>query len=464
MSSIKSIGAYLPQLRLERSAIGQALGWLTTGTGRGLRTLAFWDEDSVTMAVAAARNLPAKDLQAIETLTLATTTPPFAEPQNAALTHAALRLPRYCCTQDATGTPRATLLALHAALENGRNALIVAADKPVAKAGSAAESRAGDAGAAVLAGAGDGLLNYLAGASLSAPFIHRSRATGATFPLDWEDRWIREEGYLKLLPEAIKTALERAGLAPDAINHLILPCAMAGAAASVVRAAGLTNARPAPDLNDQVGDTGTAHALLMLCAVAPQIAPGETVVLAQFGQGATALVFAAGEGLQQLGGLKEQIDGGRVETCYAKLLAFSDQLDWDRGLRGRYIVPESQSTAYRNAEAIFGFVASRDPHTGQVIFPPTAGGGLEPWPLADRGGTVATMTSDLLAFSRHPPNCYGLVDFNGGGRLMMDFTDPDAPDLAPGDPVRFVFRVKDIDAHSGYRRYFWKAVRDAAPA
>jgi uncharacterized OB-fold protein len=55
------------------------------------------------------------------------------------------------------------------------------------------------------------------------------------------------------------------------------------------------------------------------------------------------------------------------------------------------------------------------------------------------------------------------VDFNGGGRLMMEFTDPDAANLYSGDPVRFVFRIKDLDERTGYRRYFWKAVA-ARPA
>jgi uncharacterized OB-fold protein len=77
---------------------------------------------------------------------------------------------------------------------------------------------------------------------------------------------------------------------------------------------------------------------------------------------------------------------------------------------------------------------------------------------------VATMTADRLAFTRHPPHCYGLVDFCGGGRLMMDFTDPDAAELHTGSPVRFVFRIKDFDEQTGYRRYFWKAVHDEARA
>src|SRR5690606_33661264 len=99
-------------------------------------------------------------------------------------------------------------------------------------------------------------------------------------------------------------------------------------------------------------------------------------------------------------------------------------------------------------------------------FPATrlsAGGGfhldtLEPVPLAELNGRVATFTADLLAFSPSPPSCYGLVDIEGGARLLMEFTDPQASELCPGSQVQFVFRIKDLDERTGYRRYFWKAV------
>lgn len=452
MISITGIGAYLPRLRLERRAIAQALGWLTPAAGgRGARTLAFWDEDSLTMAVAAAR--AALGAAAPQALIFATTTPPFAEPQNAALLRAALRLPEDCRTCDATGTPRAGLAELHGLLETRTPALLAAADRPLALAGSAAESRQGDGAAAVTVAPGPGILRYLGGASFSAPFIHRSRASGAPAPLDWEERWLREEGYLAQVPRAIAAALDRAGLAPGAIAHLILPCPIPGVAKAVAQAAGLT-ARLADPLDESCGDTGAAHALLMLAGALEHVRPGEKLVVAQFGQGATALVLQADKAVPSP--LAPELAAGIPEGNYLKLLAFQDRLDWDRGLRGRFIVQESFSTAWRNAEALWGFTASRDPDTGEVRFPPGRGG--QPWPLADRGGRVATATADLLAFSKHPPNCYGLIDLNGGGRLMMDFTDPDAPRLAPGDPVDFAFRVKDIDASSGFRRYFWKAV------
>lgn len=453
--SITGIGTYLPRLRLERRAIAQALGWLSPAAGgKGARTLAFWDEDSLTMAVAAAR--AGLGAAAPQVLAFATTTPPFAEPQNAALLRAALRLPETCRTRDATGTPRAGLAELHDLLEAGAPGLLAAADRPVALAGSAAESRQGDGAAAASVAPGPGLLTYLGGASLGAPFVHRSRASGAAAPLDWEERWQRDAGYLALVPRAIAAALDRAGLGAQAIDHFVLPCPIPGVAGAVAQAAGLSAARLAADLGDRCGDTGAPHALLMLAGALEHVRPGQILLVAQFGQGATALVLRAEAGAAGLTPLAAPLAAGIPEDNYLKLLAFQDRLDWDRGLRGRFTVQESFPTAWRNAEALLGFTASRDPATGEVRFPPDRG--APPWPLADRGGRVASATADLLAFSKHPPNCYGLVDLNGGGRLMMEFTDPDAARLGPGDRVDFTFRVKDIDTTSGFRRYFWKAV------
>ena len=55
------------------------------------------------------------------------------------------------------------------------------------------------------------------------------------------------------------------------------------------------------------------------------------------------------------------------------------------------------------------------------------------------------------------PAYFGLVEFDGGGRAMMDFTDVDAEHFDVGTPVSVHFRIKQLDKHRGFRRYFWKA-------
>ena len=83
MAGITRYGSYLPYNRLERGALG---------AGKGERTVASYDEDSVSMAVEAGRDA-VRDAGEIETLVFATTSPPYAEKLNAATIAAALDLP-----------------------------------------------------------------------------------------------------------------------------------------------------------------------------------------------------------------------------------------------------------------------------------------------------------------------------------------------------------------------------------
>ena len=58
-SGILSYGAYLPRRRLQRKSIAAANSWFAPGLrglARGERAMANWDEDTVTMAVEAARD------------------------------------------------------------------------------------------------------------------------------------------------------------------------------------------------------------------------------------------------------------------------------------------------------------------------------------------------------------------------------------------------------------------------
>mgnify|MGYP001132421053 CR=1 FL=1 len=57
MIGITAYGGYVPRLRLSRQAVAQANAWYVPQFARakGTRAYANWDEDSLTMAVAAAR-------------------------------------------------------------------------------------------------------------------------------------------------------------------------------------------------------------------------------------------------------------------------------------------------------------------------------------------------------------------------------------------------------------------------
>jgi uncharacterized OB-fold protein len=78
-------------------------------------------------------------------------------------------------------------------------------------------------------------------------------------------------------------------------------------------------------------------------------------------------------------------------------------------------------------------------------------------PLADRLAKIVSYTADNLTYSPAPPAYFGAIDFEGGGRMMAEFTDIDPEQIDVGRDVRMVFRIKATDELRRFKRYFWKA-------
>jgi uncharacterized OB-fold protein len=111
-------------------------------------------------------------------------------------------------------------------------------------------------------------------------------------------------------------------------------------------------------------------------------------------------------------------------------------------------------------------VGGRCTRTGTVQFPKTevsvnpndhAIRTQEDYPLAEVAASVMTFTADSLTYSPDPPNCYGNIEFAGGGRMMAEFTDFAPDELDVGKDLRMMFRIKAFDENRHFRRYFWKA-------
>ncbi len=487
MIGVVGFGAYIPRLRLERRAIAEANAWYApglAGKGKGSKALANWDEDSITMAVSAARDClgPAEDRSGVDAVFLASTTLPFAERLNAAVVCEALTLDSTVEALEFAGSQRAGLSAFTQAAARVRGeggaVLVLAADARKARAASTQEMDYGDGAAAILLGAEGVVAEHLASATLTTDFVDRFRAAGEEIDYAWEERWVRDEGYAKLMPKAVGAALAKAGVAADEIGHFIMPTTFRGVDRQVAATCGIAAAAVVEPLFEQIGDIGAGHALLLLAHVLETARPGAVILVAQFGSGAEVLVLRVTGAIGRVRaaqGVAGWLARGVPETSYTKFLSFKGQLDLERGVRGEQDRKTALSTAYRHRAAILGLVAGRCSVTGAVHFPPSRisydqGRPLqdtqEPYKLAERHGAVLSWSAEYLSFHRSPPHCYGQVDFEGGGRILMEFTDMAAGDIASGTVVEMTFRIKDIDDRRGFTRYFWKAtpVRGGAAA
>jgi hydroxymethylglutaryl-CoA synthase len=472
-TGILAFGAYIPKRRLQRAAIHAANKWFApglAGAAKGERAVANWDEDAVTMAVEAARDcLTGIDRGEVQGLTLASTTLPFADRLNAGIVKEALTLADNTRAADATGSLRAGTSALLAALDARQTQLCLASDLRKARPASEAELIQGDGAAALLVGQGDLIARVIATHSVTIDFVDHFRGTGAAFDYGWESRWIRDEGYTRLLGGALRDALTQSGIVPETIDHAIIPVSARGVAAGLAKKLGIRAEAVADTLQANIGDTGAAHPLLMLAAVLEKAEPGQRILLAGFGQGVDVLVLETTDALARLParrGVRGHLACGREDANYPRFLFHRGLLDLERGMRAELDQKQPGSTLYRHRKAVLGLVGGRCTRTGTVQFPRSdigvnpndrAIGTQEDYPLADRLARIVTHTADSLSFSPDPPTYYGTIDFEGGGRLVTIFAEVTAEDVEVGRRMRMVFRINAFDAQRGFIKYFWKA-------
>ena len=212
---ITGFGGYVPRLRLERTAIAVAHRWMAPGLrglAKGKRAFCSWDEDAVTMAVEAVRDaLNGRQASDYRRLTLASTRMPFANVQNSSLVASALTLPASAGTMDVGYSERAGVSGLLQALRGAAEpSIFVASDHPHGKPASTQEMAYGAGAAAFTLGTERVVAGLIGSASRNNVFVDHFRGEGERFDYFWEERWIRDEGYAKLVPEAIAAALKSA--------------------------------------------------------------------------------------------------------------------------------------------------------------------------------------------------------------------------------------------------------------
>lgn len=448
---IVAYACYVPAYRLTGEELWRALG---SGSPKGWRPVASFDEDSVTMGVEAARHL-AGGADRPSAIHFATTTPAYADKTNATAIHAALDLGRDGLAVDHVGSARSATAALRAAEVDGGVAVL--ADLRTGRPGSADERSGADAGAAIRFGpAGESVAEVIASASTTAEFLDRWRTPGAIASEVWEERF-GQEMYEPLIDRAVARALERAGVStPD---HVVVssPHARVARAARRKHGGDATNGLP------EVGYAGAADGVIALMSVLDVASPGQTILFVNAVDGCDALVLRAraeaGAGRRGLP-LAAQIDRMR-EINYTTYLTWRGLIERELPRRPEPDRPASPPSA-RAEQWKFGFVGSVCSACSRVHLPPKrvcsncgAIDRMEQRRLADVLGTIATYTVDRLAYSPFPPMIDAVVDFDNGGRYPLEVADADPNQIAIGTRVEMTFRR--LYTTGGVHNYFWKA-------
>ena len=464
MQGITAYGAYLPYWRLQRSAIGAALG---TGGGKGTRAVASYDEDVTSMGVEAARRAVASAPEGVAPggVIFATANPPYLDKTNATAIHAALDLKSDAYAYDVCGSVRSSFMAFASATFVPGTPLAVLADVRTGLPGGADERDGGDGAVAFLFSDTDPIASAVSAAHSTGEFLDRWRLPGEPASHVWEERF-GEHVYVPLAEAAAVDALKGAGLAIDEIDHVIVSGLQTRATRQVAKRLGARPEALAPDLSAVIGNAGSAAWGIALADVLDRAEPDQTVLVIALADGADAFIYRTTDAItahqaRQRTTVAAQIADGRDDLAYNTFLTWRGFLDREPPRRpdpdAYYAPPALRTDAWK-----YGFVGARCTACGFLHLPPArvctqcgVADQMAPQRLADTPAKIATYTVDRLAYSLSPPTIAAVLDFDGGGRYTCELTDVDPATVAIGQRVELTFRR--VATAKGIHNYFWKA-------
>ena len=469
MAGIISYGAYIPIYRLNREEIARVWGEVPM---RGEKAVANCDEDSLTMGVEAAIDcLGNMERQLIDGLYFASTTPAYREKQSASIIAAALDLRPEIFTADFTDSLRAGTSAIRAALDavkggSAKRVMIVVADCRLPAPNSQYEFLFGDGAAAFLIGDSEVSLDIEAAYSVSSEFMDIWKREQDTYLQTWEDRFVLEEGYLKILPQTVSKLMKDYGLAPQDFTKVVFYAPDARRHAQVARRLGFEAKTQVQDsMFAMVGNTGAALAPMMLVAALEEAKSGDRILLASYGDGCDAYIFKVTEQIEKCRGkrgIKHHLESKMMLPSYGKYLQFRNIMEWEP----TRLPPQFSSLTeyWHDRKAILALIGNKCEKCGhiQIDFPVQrvcswcqAKDEFEPVRLSGKKGELLTFSMDERAQALDLPSIMCVVDLEGGGRILTQMTDRDLQKVNAGMPVELTFR--NMHEGMGFHNYFWKA-------
>ena len=467
MVGITSYGAYIPIYRLARKNIGAM--WCK-GASSGERSVANADEDSLTMGVEATIDcLRGMDRSSVDALYFATVSPPYLEKQSSSIIRAAADLRDDIPTMDIAHSLRGSTSALRAAEDavkasSAKNVMVVASDSRLAAPDSEFESQFGDGAVALLIGDTDVIATIDGSYHVSSEFIDVWRKPGDKHMQVWEDRFIREEGYLKILPGAVMELYKKMNIKPEEITKA---CFYGPDARTHSTMAVKMKLNPKTQVQDPlagaVGNTGTALAPMILVSALEEAKPGDKILFATYGDGADAYLLTVTENITKVQGnrrgIKNHLESKLMLPSYGKYVQIRQLMEWEKGtIPAR---PSSLPVIWRDKEMVWKLYGQKCKSCGSIQLPRQrvcmycrAKDNFEFVRLSDAIGTLFTFSMDERAQEIVLPKVFSVVDLDGGGRFYSVMTDRDTEKIEVGMKVEMTFRIQ-LEG-SELINYFWR--------
>ena len=465
MAGIAAYGAYVPRYRLG----AETAGW----NSRVERAVANFDEDSVTMAVAAGIDcLAGRDRNAIDGIIFASTTAPYAEKQCAAIVAAALDLRQDIFATDVSNVLRAGTNAIKSALDavaagSAGEVLVVVADSRQGSPRGETERASGDGAAAFVISAYGVIAESVGSHSITDNMLDTWRSPGDPFVRTWEDRFATEEGIERIVPEAVNGYCQRTGIAPTDVAKVALYAPDARRHARLARQLGFSEGQIESSMFGTVGNTGAAFVPMLLVGALERANPDELLLAISYGDGSDVLGFrttpAIATAQRPAMGLSGWVEAKHGLSNYETYAKWREVWTLDDASRRPAPASPSVSALWREGDKNVRLYGARCRSCGYVQYPAqrvcvecrSVDDG-EPVRLSDKAGELFTYSMDYIAGAVDTPLVVAVVDFECGGRVLCMMTDRELDEVRVGMPVAMSFRK--LRVVNGIHNYYWKAI------
>lgn len=296
-TGIIGCGVYIPRLRIKREEYQKAWGYFSPRWVEE-KSVADFDEDAITMGVEAASNAfrnTKLNASHVDAVYFASTTPPYAEKQNASTLAAALGCGSETATLDVTSSINCGLSALLSGLDfassdRGKTALIVASDAPLGDPSGPLDHLLGAGAAATIVGRD--LINGIVEGAFSVTsesLGERFRRGGERFVATTELGRYQEVSSDNAIVSCVSGLMRRVGRSPKDYDFLALQGIDPARALDLAKRLGFDDTKAiVGDVSRNVGDAGAAAPLLTLSRLLGSSSFKQRILICSYGPGAGA--------------------------------------------------------------------------------------------------------------------------------------------------------------------------------
>ena len=463
---ITGFGAYIPIFRMDKKLVGSM--W-EKSAGKGEKTVANWDEDSLTMAIEACFDiLRARDEDAIDGIIFASTTPPYREKQSASLIRKVLDLNPGVFATDICNSLRGGTIGLKIAMDAIKSGtsghyMVTSSDLRSAPPNSALELQFGDGAAALMIGSNAPLAVINDHLSVSSEFIDSWRRDKDAYTQIWEDRFVMVAGYQPLMTESIKAFMTKLNVKPDDYTFAIIDAPTPREMKIVAKKTGFDfGTQVSPRLFSEVGYTGTSFSLMLLVEALEKAKPGDRILLTGYGDGVDLFDITVTDRIADFSGVRgieKHLASKMALPSYGSYLRFRNLLQWefDRRAPDRTSLPVID----RESSQIYSLHGSKCRSCGVIQYPIQrictecqSKDDFDEINLSRSKGNIFTFSMDERAMVPDLPNVISIADLEEGGRYYSVMTDRIPESIKIGMQVEMTFRR----IHEGLQlyNYFWK--------